>query len=186
MGLVAHFSESVCSEKRGDGRRTLRLEVDVGRADGSAVSLTIHDLSATGFLVQTIDGASIGEELHIELPDGGLYPARVVWSSGNFVGCVFDQTLPKAAVSAALLRSVRPEPDWKIEAGGSYARDLQARVNSFVDGLAEADSGKAIPEKQFVSDVDCLPIHTRGRILIGLSAISAGFWVLLSWSVGLI
>ena len=186
VGLVAYFSSSFSSEQRGALRRTLRLKVDVGREDGSAVPLIIHDLSATGLLVQTGDGPSIGEKLHIELPDAGLHPAKVVWSSGSFVGCRFDQPLPQATISAALLRSIQPRLARTTDASASSpARDLQARVEYLEHELGKASKAETAYERQIVSNDNRLPLHVRGQILLGLSAFSAGTWALLLWSMGL-
>ena len=48
--------------------------------------------------------------LDIDLPEIGPCPARVVWRSDDFFGCRLRTPLPKAAMSAALLKSyLRPD-----------------------------------------------------------------------------
>lgn len=186
MGLVAHFSEGIVSEQRGVARRTLRLEVEGRCTDGSTAQLTIHDLSATGLLVETDDEPSIGEKLHIELPDARRYAAKVVWSSEGFVGCKFDRPLPQAAISTALLRSVQPGTEQRIEARDTSGavKKLQARVQHLVQGSAHA----LVPtiEQPSRSPDTRLPLHVRGWILMGLGAVSGGMWAVVLWSIGVL
>jgi hypothetical protein len=187
VGLVAHLSESFSSEQRGDLRRTLRLEVEGTRDDSRVAPLNIHDLSATGLLAQTSEPPLVGERLYVQLPDEGCYAAKVVWSSGSFVGCAFDTPLPRAAISAALLRSIQPGTKLPTEAEGasSPVQELQARVDDMLRRTVEPRS-KASLEQQGDHIEDRLPLHVRGRILVGLGVVSAGIWALALWSVGLI
>jgi hypothetical protein len=148
----------------------------------------IHDLSSTGLLVQTDDPPAIGERLHVVLPEQGRFPAKVVWSSGRFVGCKFDRPLPRAALSAALLRGVLPSAKQQTDPAGasSPALALQQRVKKLVDGPAEASDVEAAFEQQVDHADHRLPLHVRGRILVGLGAVSAGTWLLVLWGTGLI
>ena len=86
---------------RGRVRHRLRLPVQAGGA-GCAL---VHNLSETGLLIETSDGLELGEVIDVELPETGLRAAKVVWRSEDLFGCQFEQPVPKAAVSAALLRS---------------------------------------------------------------------------------
>lgn len=188
MELVAHLSESFTSEQRGAPRRTLRLHAENGSAESSSSPLLIHDLSATGLLVQTDDPPAIGEKLHIVLLEQGRFPAKVVWSSGRFVGCRFDRPLPRAALSAALLRGVLPGAERPADPAGasSPALALQERVKKLVHGPAEITAVEVAFEQQTYHSGDRLPLHVRGRILVGLGAASAGTWLLILWVAGLI
>jgi hypothetical protein len=148
----------------------------------------IHDLSAAGLLVQTDDPPSVGEKLHVVLPEQGRFPAKVVWSSGGFVGCRFDRPLPRAALSAALLRGVLPGAERPIDLAGasSPALALQQRVTKLVHGVPETTVVNGPFEQQINHQEDRLTLHVRGRILVGLGAASAGTWLLILWGAGLI
>lgn len=88
-------------------RRPLKLPsvlTDLG------AELTMHDISASGLLIETALELAEGQTLLIDIPERGSTAATVVWSSGQFFGCVFELSIPAAAVSAALLRSPVAKP----------------------------------------------------------------------------
>ena len=89
-------------------RRTLTLG-SVLRESGTPV--IIHDLSVTGLSLETSDPLSVGERLLVDLPSRGATCARVVWREGALFGCEFEETVPAAAISAALLRAAPGEPN---------------------------------------------------------------------------
>lgn len=189
MALVAHLSEgSAAAEQRRTTRRTLRLEVAGTSSEGVAAPMIIHDLSATGLLVQTDNGLPVGEKLHIELFDAGRHPAKVVWSSGRFIGCKFERPLPQAVISAALLRSVPLEVEQRTEATGasSAVQQLQARVHHLVNGPREAGVVEVEASEQDASADNRYPLHVRGRILVGVGTVSASIWALVLWAVELV
>ena len=187
MGLVAYINNSQTSEKRGVQRRTLRLEVDAVTAAPTPARLMIHDLSPTGLLVEADDGLTVGEQLHVELPGSGTFPARVMWSSGRFTGCKFDQPLPRAAISAALLKGVQTG-EQRPSAPGELGpvQELQARVQRSMEvgeGSVEATSGV---EMETSAGDDRLPLHVRGRIMLGLAVASAAIWAVVLWALGVL
>lgn len=181
MGLVAYIDDHRASEKRRVQRRTLRLEVGVATGAPAPARMTIHDLSQTGLLVEAEDGLALGEKLQIELPGAGSFPAKVMWSSGRFVGCKFDQPLPQAAISAALLKSVQAPQRENAQGNLSAVQELQARVQRMVEG-DEIAAPQAAPNAP--ANDDRLPLHVRGRILLGLGVVSAGVWGAALWAVG--
>lgn len=83
----------------------MRLTTSGRTFRGKATEVTILDLSTGGLLIETSVKLAVGDELEVELPRTGLKCARVVWSSGEFYGCRFDEAVAPAAVSAALLKS---------------------------------------------------------------------------------
>lgn len=86
-------------------RRTVRLELPgVGESAGEA-NVLVHNISATGLLIESGAGLEVGEAITIELPEAGSTLAKVVWSSGTFHGCQFHDPIPPAALSAVQLRS---------------------------------------------------------------------------------
>jgi hypothetical protein len=103
MPLVAHFEEqSSNGNRRGAARRSLRLGL------GGGGQVTIHDLSLTGALLETSTPMLVGAAFEIDLPHAGRIEAVIVWNSGEYYGCQFNQPISPAALSAALLQS-RPQ-----------------------------------------------------------------------------
>ena len=104
MAINAHFDDSLAGERRSE-RRTLLLDAESTPPSGKATQVLIHNLSATGLLIECEKTLTKGEAITIDLPETGATTALVVWSSGNLHGCAFDEPLGKAALSAAELRS---------------------------------------------------------------------------------
>jgi hypothetical protein len=122
MPMLAHF------EAKGDQRRSARRSLRLGVAAGTD-TVTIHDLSLTGALVETSAAMLVGATFEFDLPHAGEIQATVVWNSGEFYGCQFDQPISSAALSAALLQSVPQK-----------ARDAVAELhdlNSDIERLSE-------------------------------------------------
>ena len=91
-------------------RRTLRLG-SVLHDSGAAV--IIQDLSVMGLSLETSDPLAVGEKLIVDLPLCGATCATIVWREGSLFGCEFEETVPPAAISAALLRAA-PDADDEI------------------------------------------------------------------------
>jgi hypothetical protein len=183
VGLVAYLDEGRAAQPRRSTRRTLRLEIAATAGSGGSAAMVIHDLSPSGLLLETDEALAVGQKLSVELPEVGKFPAEAVWSSGRFVGCRFDETLPQAAISAALLRSERPQVEGRGEAASAApVQDLQARVQRQLT----QGRGEAVAAEVAANDDDRLPVHVRGRIMVGLAAGSGAMWAVLLWGVGLI
>jgi len=90
---------------RGKARHQMRLRVRGAAPSGDASDVLIHNLSATGLLIESASQLAVGDEIVVALPEAAASIARVVWASEQFYGCAFDLPLSAAAVSAALLRS---------------------------------------------------------------------------------
>lgn len=104
MSLLAHLEpERATSERRLSARRKLRLELEPQGSAGSRV--VIHDLSEQGMLLETDERLVDGETVDLVIPGAGSAEAAVIWNSGRYFGCRFENPLTSAAVSAALLRS---------------------------------------------------------------------------------
>jgi hypothetical protein len=130
--LLAEIQEQpVEGEDRASARRTLRLRVPT-LLPTNATEAVIHNLSERGLLVETTSTLDLGDALEVELPEAGDTAAHVVWVRGNFAGCEFVSPLPKAAVSAALLRS----PDQGSTRATStlpHLRELKRLPSRFTD-----------------------------------------------------
>jgi transcriptional regulator with XRE-family HTH domain len=93
-----------------DNRRTLQLETQGALASGRSTNVVVHNVSATGMLVESDVALTPGEGIAVDLPQVGLTTARVVWSSGKLFGCQFEAPISSAALSAAQLRSAVTAP----------------------------------------------------------------------------
>lgn len=126
MPMLAHF------EAKGDLRRSARRSLRLGLASGTD-SVTIHDLSLTGALIETSGPMLVGATFAFELPQAGTVQAMVVWNSGEFYGCEFERPIPSAALSAALLQSA-PQ---KARDAVAELHDLNADIDRLSERLEE-------------------------------------------------
>ena len=113
---------TITSEEQGPGHRSadrllLQLNTRGVTADGHAATVLIHNLSATGLLVETQLDLPLGRKLSVELPEVGEVSASVVdveydcpaepgaSSLAEMMGCRFDEPISQAVLSAAQLRN---------------------------------------------------------------------------------
>lgn len=100
--------EQTAESSRGAPRMHMRFEA-AGSLDGSAGTVVvIHNLSATGMLIETASDLAIGQRLTVALPEAPDCAATIVWRSEALAGCRFDRPLSRAALSAAQLRNPLP------------------------------------------------------------------------------
>lgn len=106
MTIAAQLEET--SDETGERREprlTLRLEAR-GSTGAGAAQVLIHNISATGLLLESPEPLATGEKFAIDLPHAGSTRAKVVWASGNLFGCQFHTPITAAALSAAQLRGL--------------------------------------------------------------------------------
>jgi hypothetical protein len=141
MPMLAHFEDrSRSGDRRGSGRRALRLDIAGAPASGGA-HVTIHDLSLTGALLETSIALSVGEAFRVELPHTGTVEGIVVWNSGEFYGCQFKEPISPAALSAAMLQSApRAAQDNAVSTPDLVAelRDINAQVEKIANTVERA------------------------------------------------
>lgn len=135
MAIAAHFT----SDQRGNARRTLRLEALGATARGDSTSVTVHNLSLTGLLLESSADLAVGELIELELPEAGVVEARVAWRDGAFAGCQFTAPIGAAALSAAQLRGV-PSPSGSADHETFPDRFARLRKASGLTLAAIADS----------------------------------------------
>jgi hypothetical protein len=92
------------SEASDERRRTPRLLLKLGAQVGSGAAAVVHDISTKGLLFETA-GELGSDRVQVHLPEIAPAHARVVWNHGRFYGCEFEEPIPNASVSTALLRS---------------------------------------------------------------------------------
>lgn len=154
-------------DRRRERRMLLRLDARVGAAASAAL---VHDISRTGLLFETPESLS-GDMIQVELPGAPAVQARIVWSQGHFYGCKFEQAIPAASVSAALLRSQAKPP-----AAAAQPRPLAAND--------PVESGIAAP----TSRRGWVTVGLAGALLVGGAAaliLTGQFDALVAIGVGL-
>ena len=163
MAIEARLQISPTADRRGGKRRKLSLGSSL-QATGETV--TIHDVSSTGMLIESSAELSAVGPLEIDLPEAGITQALVVWNSGQFYGCEFKQPIPQAAISAALLRSPPaslPKPELPLP--------IQERVARIILPANQE------PERDFL-DEDKAPYGVRLRVILGSAIL---LWALIIW-----
>ena len=148
------------ADRRSSPRHQLRLGSDIR---GEAV--TIHDLSATGMLIETAADLHPFDALEIELPEAGRTMALVVWQSGRYFGCEFKEPIFQAAVSAARLRS---PPAVAVEV-------VQATLP-----LEQPNVTPDEPQSESAADDEKAPVAVRLRVIFGSALV---LWALLIWAI---
>ena len=62
-------------------------------SDGTEHRVTITDVSAGGFRLQTVETMPIGEHVFLRVPRYGDFPAQIRWALGRDAGGVFLQAV---------------------------------------------------------------------------------------------
>ena len=111
MAVKGHLDNNTQSiEQREGERRRLLLETSGSLPSGEASNVVIHNVSATGMLLETTLDLAEGEVIEVDLPEAGVVPARIVWASGILFGCAFRDVLSDPALSAIELKASAPLP----------------------------------------------------------------------------
>jgi hypothetical protein len=96
--------ERTTENTRAATRRQVKLKVDCA-ASADATTVLIHNISATGLLIECEAALEAGEQIAVDLPRTGQRQAKVVWASLPLYGCEFEAPIGSGSVSAAALRS---------------------------------------------------------------------------------
>jgi len=145
MTVHATLAKQRGGDKRSTGRKTLRLTTVGTLPNRQAAEVLVHDLSPVGMLVESAEPLITGEIIAVELPRVGLREATVVWSSTNLYGCSFKESLPAAAVSAALLKA---SPSDKTI---SYEEEHKSASNDLADKLAALREERGLSIEEFAN-----------------------------------
>lgn len=107
MAMTVYLNNAPRSAGNGRAsRRQLRLPLHGSKATGAEIEALVHNISATGMLVESRVPLEIGEVVEVNLPHSGKTAARVIWISEGIAGCQFEMPISPATLSAAQLRSV--------------------------------------------------------------------------------
>lgn len=99
---------SSLDNRRGAQRLRMRLEVPGSTDPDNETTVIIHNLSATGLLIETRSDLAIGQGIRLEMPEVEAVHATIIWRSMPLFGCRFDRPLSRRALSAARLRNPLP------------------------------------------------------------------------------
>lgn len=151
MAIIAHLqqAEGHAGAPR-EPRRTLNLEAQGSLESGGATKVLVHNISATGLLMESTVALSGEEWITIELPQAGSCRARIVWSSSDLYGCQFETAIPKAVLSAAQLRSAVSD---KVDIAESRAAESRAPApdTSFGVRLQQLRAARGLSQSQIAN-----------------------------------
>ncbi|MBX7501880.1 helix-turn-helix domain-containing protein [Qipengyuania sp. YG27] len=152
LGQIAETSEP----RRGEPRLSLNVLAGVrqGSVQGNA---RILNISRTGMLLETSFSFHELEPITVVIPDVDLRRAKVVWSSGQFVGCHFEKPLRRVDLVNSALRSDGPNAR-ELEPIGPRIKRLRQEAGLSMVGLARAigvskptiwkwETGKILPSQ---------------------------------------
>jgi transcriptional regulator with XRE-family HTH domain len=149
MAMTVYLNNNPRSAGKGRAsRRQLRLPLHGSKATGAEIEALVHNISATGMLVESKAPLEIGEVIEVNLPHSGKTATKVIWTSGGLAGCQFEMPISPATLSAAQLRSViGPE---------ALAPDdqLAASPESFGVRLQRLRAAKELTQGQLASRLD--------------------------------
>ena len=74
--------------KRG-ARQGINVPGILLRADGSELSVTVEDISASGFRLHVLETPTIGEEVSLKVPGYEAFAAKIRWALGHAAGGQF-------------------------------------------------------------------------------------------------
>ncbi len=192
MSIVAHLEplSKVVGNRRGAPRLVLYLGSMLGPCGSRAV---IHDLSFTGLLFESSADLNTGDIIEVHLPQMGPTKTTVVRRDGTLFGCRFESAIPKAIVSAALLRS---EPPRKVHQRAERGPRLDEQPSSSAGdhelthrglspalrhlralGIAALIVG-GLTYILMTAEVVALGLITAAVVLLFALLVGWGFWVL--------
>ena len=146
MAMTVYLNDVPRSAGKGRAsRRQLRLPLHGSKATGAEIEALVHNISATGMLVESGAALEIGEVIEVNLPHSGKTATKVIWTSGRLAGCQFEMPISPATLSAAQLRSV-------VGADAHPAEDLPApATESFGVRLQRLRTAKELTQGQLAA-----------------------------------
>ena len=147
MAIPAFIEGPSAGGKARSARRKLRLQLHGTKANGGSIDMAVHNISATGLLLEGDAALALGDHLDIVLPHAGATRARVIWASGALYGCQFDTPISPATLSAAQLRAV---------VGNDREEDTAPTLpgtESFGDRLHRLRTAKRLTQMQIATEL---------------------------------
>jgi hypothetical protein len=157
------------SERRREDRWRVRLGAHWLDSGPVGQSLTILDLSTSGFLLETDQPLRVGSHLIVEMPGEVTKVCKIVWSSGKLHGATFSESLSNAELRDLINSSSVVWPSFGV--GTNAAASEQP-----------ADLSSKIFDDPRIYEDEKLPVAIRLLITFGTSAalwalIGVGIWL---------
>lgn len=172
MTIRAQLQRAPDEDRRISARRKLSLGSSL---PASGDEVTIHDVSSTGMLIETAADIVPFDGLQIDLPEVGITQAIVIWNSGRFYGCEFNERVSQAAVSAALLRSTPADP---AGVSAAPAVPMSAPKPAPKPAPAAVEQEAVVGGEAF--DDGKAPLGVRLRVILGSAIV---LWTLILWGI---
>lgn len=183
--------QDASGSQRGAARTRMRIEAPSSLDRGEGAAVVIHNLSATGMLIETMSELAIGQRIMVALPEAPDLAATIVWRSEALAGCRFDQPLSRATLSAAQLRNPLPndvDPAREVDAHemlpqrlhrlrqerGLSRAALSERTGLSTPTIWAWETGKTVPRRSNLRALaEAFGISER-ELTIGDEAVQAG------------
>ncbi len=90
---------------RTESRYAARLEAELQREDAPHLTISVGNVSPSGFMAITPEPVRAGTPVRLVLPVGDPINAEVVWSLNNQIGCRLDGHFSTRQMAYLVLRS---------------------------------------------------------------------------------
>ncbi len=95
-------------EDRSAPRISLSLPAKLRASNASAFSVTVNDLSLSGFACHALSSMPQGTRCWLKMPGMESMQAEVVWNDGFMIGCSFDKLLSQVVLDSLIARYSEP------------------------------------------------------------------------------
>lgn len=95
-------------EDRSAPRISLSLPAKLRASNQSAFSVTIKDLSLSGFACHALSSMPLGARCWLKMPGMESMQAEVVWNDGFMIGCSFQNLLNQVVLDSLIARYSEP------------------------------------------------------------------------------
>lgn len=169
MAFPAILIREEPSERRREDRWRVRLGALWLDSGPVGQTLTILDLSTSGFLLETDQQLRAGSHLIVEMPGEVTKVCKTVWNSGKLHGATFSEPLSNTELQVLISSGSVVGPSF---GGGAHAALSKQ----------PADPSSEIFDDPSIDDGEKLPVATRLMIIFGTSAalwaiIGVGIWL---------
>lgn len=115
------------SDERSSTRFRLSLVGTAGQVGDGLLEVVLHDLSATGFLLESSAPLEVGTQVDLEMPGLGAARGEIIWGSSRFFGGQFRPALVAGSVQAALAQSRIVGADFARRTAADRSTRFEAR-----------------------------------------------------------
>ena len=95
-------------EDRSAPRIALSLPAKLRASNASAFSVTVKDLSLSGFACHALSSMPQGTRCWLKMPGLETMQAKVVWNDGFMIGCSFHNLISQVVLDSLIARYSEP------------------------------------------------------------------------------